>query len=118
MSESTKTLQEQLLVRAVNSSYITNSVLSRNLQSLLTNPTYRVLGSILARYYSTETTPISEANIKLGIDKYFADENRRRSHKHEDPLTQQEELDITNGIADVIATKPDSSEPVETARFP
>jgi len=115
MSESTKTLQEQLLVRAVNSSYITNSVLSRNLQSLLTNPTYRVLGSILSRYYSTETTPISEANIKLGIDKYFADENRRRSHKHEDPLTQQEELDITNGIADVIATKPDSSEPVETA---
>lgn len=113
VAESTKTLQEQLLVRALSSSYITNAVLARNTPSLLTNPTYQVLGNILVRYYATDTKPISEASIKLGIDRYFKDENRRRSHKHEDPLTQQEELDITQTINDVIETKPDSSDEIE-----
>ena len=113
MTEITKTLQEQLLVRALSSSYITNAVLARNTPSLLTNPTYQVLGNILVRYYATDTKPISEASIKLGIDRYFKDENRRRSHKHEDPLTQQEELDITQTINDVLETKPDSSDEIE-----
>lgn len=110
-----KTLQEQLLVRALNSSYITNEVLSKDVANLLPNKANQVIGNILVRYYATNSGPITDVALKYGLEQYFKAENLRRKRRHEDAMTPEEEIALSNRVSNIMSIEPDSSTNIETA---
>lgn len=110
-----KTLQEQLLVRALNSSYITNEVLSKDVANLLPSKENQVIGNILVRYYATNSGPITDVALKYGLEQYFKSENSRRKRRHEEPMTPEEEVKLSNKVSNIMNIEPDSSTNIETA---
>lgn len=110
---SKKTIEDQLLVRALNSSYISKEILGAGVPILLKDPINVEIGYALVRYYSANTELITENTLNSLLEKKFDLLNHKNLRLNK-PILSSDEMDrYFSKVKDLFSLEEDTNQKLE-----
>lgn len=104
MAETAEVLQQQLLIRAYNSPYVSTEIVAKGVNSLFTEAMYQTIALQLVKYYEVNTEPITKNTLKVKLEEQF---NIQR--KTTGGLSPEEEVRYYNAVNDIDTAEIDDS---------
>lgn len=110
-----QTIEKQLLLRAVNSPYISKNILGSGVSVLLKDPINQEIGFSLVRYYASSSELITENTLNSMLENKFDIINKKKARQNE-PLVSQEDLnEYFLRVKELFSNKEDSNSKLESS---